>query len=48
MLGALVFILFPLVLFLFYITQRVALGLSHKEVLTSIRDLYIQGINLRE
>ena len=48
MLGALVFILFPLVLFLFYFTQRVALGLSHKEVLTSICELYIRGINLRE
>ena len=48
MLGALLPVLFPTVLFLFYFTQRVALGCSHSEVLNHIRDLYLQGLHLRD
>ena len=48
MLGILIPILFPSLLIVYYLTQRIGRGLSHYETLQSIVDLYHKGQSIRD
>ena len=45
--GVLLILLWPLVMAFFYITQRIAVGRTHQEVINLIIDLYNEGQRLR-
>ena len=48
LMGVLLILLWPLVMAFFYITQRIAVGKTHKEVINLIIDLYNEGQRMRE
>ena len=48
MLGILIPILFPSLLIVYYLTQRIGRGLTNKEALQSIVDLYHKGQSIRD
>jgi len=45
--GVLLILLWPLVMAFFYITQRIAVGRTHQEVIKLIIDLYHEGQRMR-